>query len=154
MTRNYASLILISKHPSLVSRAAGLQQSATIFEFTGSGTHDQYGRFDLDLEGPLARPQIGVLLDSPLPAAGLSAVQVNLDPADNGFTFAATGGSTLGSFDGNGAIITLPGQDTLVRVERLKVSDTMATGTIRPTASGLAGNLAISGGGVKRECPV
>lgn len=134
--------------PKLGFKGRGVQQTAAIFEFTGSGTHDQYGRFDLDLEGPLARPQIGVLLDSPLPAAGLSAVQVNLDPADNGFTFTATGESTLGSFDGNGAIITLPGQDTLVRVERLKVSDTMATGTIRPTASGLAGNLAISGGGV------
>lgn len=134
--------------PKLRFTGSGVQQNATIFEFSGSGEHDQYGRFDLDLEGPLARPQIAVLLDSPLPAAGLSAVQVNLDPADNGFTFTAAGGSTLGPFNGNGAIIAVPDQDTLVRVDRLAVSDTLAAGTIRPTSSGLAGNLAISGGGV------
>lgn len=136
------------KAPVLSFKGDGVQQNATIFEFTGSGEHDQYGRFDLALEGPLARPQIEVLLDSPLPAAGLSSVQVNLDPADNGFTFTAAGGSTLGPFDGRGAIIAEQGQETLVRVERLIVSDTLATGTIRPTTLGLAGNLAISGGGV------
>lgn len=134
--------------PKLSFTGDGVQQNATIFEFTGSGEHDQYGPFDLSLNGPLARPQVAVLLASPLPAAGLSAVQLNLDPADNGFTFTAAGGSTLGPFNGNGAIVAVPGQETLVRVERLIVSDTLATGTIRPTNIGLAGNLAISGGGV------
>lgn len=134
--------------PMLSFEGSGVQQNATIFEFTGSGAHDRYGRFDLTLEGALARPQIAILLESPLPAAGLSAVQVNLDPADNGFTFTAEGGSTLGAFAGKGMIIAEQGQETLVRVERLMVSDTIATGTIRPTTLGLAGNLAISGGGV------
>lgn len=134
--------------PKLSFDGSGVQQTATIFEFTGRGEHDQYGGFDLDLTGPLARPQIAVLLDSPLPAAGLSAVQLNLDPAENGFAFTAAGGSTLGPFTGNGAIIAIAGQETRVRVDQLKVSDTLATGVIRPTAQGLAGNLAISGGGV------
>mgnify|MGYP003634539908 CR=1 FL=1 len=134
--------------PKLSLQGNGVQQTATIFEFTGRGQHDQYGRFNLVLDGPLARPKVAVLLESPLPAAGLSAVQVNLDPSEKGFTFTAAGGSTLGPFAGNGAIITVPGQDTQVRIDRLLVSDTLATGTIRPTSEGLAGNLAISGGGV------
>ncbi|QTD54523.1 translocation/assembly module TamB domain-containing protein [Parasphingorhabdus cellanae] len=134
--------------PKLSFNGNGVQQSATIFEFTGRGEHDQYGPFDLDLNGPLARPKIAVLLDNPLPAAGLSAVQLDLDPAENGFAFTAAGGSTLGPFTGNGAIITIAGQEARVRVDRLKLSDTLATGVIRPTALGLAGNLAISGGGV------
>ncbi len=136
------------KAPKLSFSGSGIQQTATIFEFTGSGEHNQYGSFDLALEGPLARPQITALLDSPLPAAGLSSVQLNLDPAENGFVFTAAGGSTLGPFTGNGAIVTVPGEETRVRVDRLLVSDTMATGTIRPTSEGLAGRLAISGGGV------
>ncbi|GAA0478677.1 hypothetical protein GCM10009096_20780 [Parasphingorhabdus litoris] len=134
--------------PKLQFSGSGVQQTATIFEFNGRGEHDQYGAFDLDLEGPLARPQIALLLDSPLPAAGLSAVQLDLDPVDSGFAFTAAGGSTLGPFTGNGAIVTIAGQDAQIRVDQLKVSDTLATGTIRPTALGLAGNLAISGGGV------
>lgn len=134
--------------PKLSFSGSGVQQNATIFEFSGRGQHDQYGWFDLDLEGPLARPQIAVLLENPLPAAGLSAVQLNLDPADNGFAFTAAGGSTLGPFSGNGVIVTVPGLETQVRVDRLLVSDTLATGVIRPTSQGLAGNLAISGGGV------
>lgn len=134
--------------PKLSFNGSGVQQNATIFEFTGRGEHDQYGRFDLDLEGPLARPQIAVLLESPLPAAGLSAVQLKLNPAENGFTYTVAGGSTLGPFNGNGAIVTVRGQDTQVRVDRLLVSDTLANGVIRPTSDGLAGNLAISGGGV------
>ncbi|WP_422345047.1 translocation/assembly module TamB domain-containing protein [Parasphingorhabdus sp.] len=134
--------------PKLRFSGSGVQQTATIFEFSGRGDHDQYGAFQLDLNGPLARPEIAVLLDSPLPAAGLSAVQVNLDPVENGFAFTAAGGSTLGPFAGNGAIVTVAGQETRVRFDQLKVSDTIATGVILPTALGLAGNLAISGGGV------
>ncbi|MEP2102617.1 MAG: translocation/assembly module TamB domain-containing protein [Parasphingorhabdus sp.] len=134
--------------PKLRFKGSGVQQTATIFEFTGRGDHDQYGSFDLDLNGPLERPQIALLLDSPLPAAGLAAVKLDLDPAENGFAFTAAGGSTLGPFTGNGSIITIAGQDAQIRVDRLKLSDTLATGTIRPTNLGLAGNLAISGGGV------
>lgn len=125
---------------------SGQQISATNFAFTGAGKHDQYGSFDLALNGPINRPQIALLLDSPLPAAGLSKVRLALDPIANGFTYQATGGSTLGPFDSNGAIVT--DGETRIRVDRLLVSQTLATGVIRPTSVGLAGSLAISGGGV------
>ncbi|MEW4468527.1 translocation/assembly module TamB domain-containing protein [Parasphingorhabdus sp. JC815] len=138
--------------PELRFAGSGVQQSAELFAFSGNGEHDQYGRFKLDLKGALDRPNIAVLLESPLPAAGLSAVQLNLEPIKDGFSFTAAGGSTLGPFDGDGTIVTLSESGTEVRVERLQVSDTVAKGIIRPGDEeddlGLAGNLAISGGGV------
>ena len=134
------------KAPEVSFKGSGSQTGATTFSFDGTGRHDQYGSFDLALDGPLTRPQVALLLDSPLPAAGLSQVRVLLDPAANGFAYKASGGSTLGPFDSNGAIVV--GNQMVVRVDRLLVSDTLATGIVRPTSAGLAGDLKISGGGV------
>lgn len=134
--------------PALSFRGSGKQTGAATFAFQGSGKQDTYGRFDLKLDGPLDRPEIALLLDSPLPAAGLSSVRLNLDPVKAGFAYTAAGGSTLGPFTSEGTIVTTAGQDTAVQVDRLLVSDTLATGTIRATANGLAGTLAVSGGGV------
>jgi len=132
--------------PKLRFTGNGNQTGAATFAFDGTGTHDSYGSFDLELDGALDRPKIVVILDSPLPAAGLSKVRVALDPVANGFSYSASGDSTLGQFESNGAIVI--GDETLVRVDRLLVSQTLATGMIRPTSAGLAGNLDISGGGV------
>ncbi|ASK88266.1 translocation/assembly module TamB domain-containing protein [Sphingorhabdus sp. SMR4y] len=134
--------------PKLSFRGSGRQTGAATFTFRGSGRQDSYGRFDLKLDGALDRPRLALLLDSPLPAAGLSAVSLQLDPVKGGFSYVASGGSTLGPFSSDGMILTTPGQDTAVRVDRLLVSDTLASGTIRTTADGLAGRLAVSGGGV------
>ncbi|WP_417619635.1 translocation/assembly module TamB domain-containing protein [Parasphingorhabdus sp.] len=134
--------------PALSFRGSGKQTGAATFAFQGSGKQVTYGRFDLKLDGPLERPKIALLLDSPLPAAGLSSVRLNLDPVKAGFAYTAAGGSTLGPFTSEGTIVTTAGQDTVVQVDRLLVSDTLATGTIRATANGLAGTLAVSGGGV------
>ena len=136
------------RSPKLRFTGSGVQQSAAIFAFTGSGAHDQYGPFNLDLKGRLDQPEIAVLLDDPLPAAGLSAVRINLDPVEHGFAFTTTGGSTLGPFVGDGSIVTVPERGTEIQVDRLRVSDTVATGIIRPGDLGFSGNLAISGGGV------
>ncbi|NRD89798.1 hypothetical protein C8024_10525 [Sphingopyxis sp. BSNA05] len=137
--------------PKLSFRGSGSQTGAATFAFRGSGRQDTYGRFDLKLDGALNRPRVALLLDSPLPAAGLSAVSVQLDPVKGGFSYVASGGSTLGPFSSDGMILTTPGQDTAVRVDRLLVSDTLATGTIRTTADGLAGRLVVSGGGVNGD---
>tara|TARA_R110001599_G_scaffold57724_2_gene159012 strand:- start:2146 stop:6315 length:4170 start_codon:yes stop_codon:yes gene_type:complete len=142
---------LVVKAPEISFRGSGKQTGAATFAFQGSGRQDTYGRFDLKLDGALDRPRVALLLDSPLPALGLSAVSLQLTPATAGFAYIATGGSTLGPFSSNGMIVTATGQDTAVRVDRLLVSDTLATGTIRPTAQGLAGRLAISGGGVNGD---
>ncbi|VWX56081.1 translocation/assembly module TamB domain-containing protein [Sphingorhabdus sp. 109] len=137
--------------PKISFRGSGRQTSAATFAFRGSGKQDSYGRFDLKLDGALNRPKIALLLDSPLPAAGLSAVSLQLDPSKGGFSYIASGGSTLGPFSSDGMILTTPGQDTAVRVDRLLVSDTLASGIIRPTANGLAGRLDVSGGGVNGD---
>ncbi|WP_339823701.1 translocation/assembly module TamB domain-containing protein [uncultured Parasphingorhabdus sp.] len=142
---------LAVKAPKISFRGSGKQTSAATFAFQGSGKQDSYGRFDLKLDGPLARPKIALLLDSPLPAAGLSKVSLNLDPVNAGFAYVASGGSTLGPFSSTGNILIKAGQDTAVRVDRLLVSETLATGTIRSTAQGFAGTLAVSGGGVNGD---
>ena len=142
---------LLVKAPKLSFRGSGNQTAAATFAFRGSGNQDSYGRFDLKLDGALDRPKVALLLDSPLPALGLSAVSLQLTPATAGFAYIASGGSTLGPFSSDGMIVTTAGQDVAVRVDRLLVSDTLATGTIRPTAQGLAGTLAISGGGVNGD---
>lgn len=134
--------------PKLQFKGGGAQTEAAKFAFDGRGKHDQYGEFDIALTGRLDRPEIALVLDSPLPAAGLSQVRLDLQPVDNGFAFTTAGGSTLGPFSGEGLVIAAAGQDAVVRVDRLLVSDTIATGTIRPTSLGLAGNLNVSGGGV------
>ena len=137
--------------PDLSFRGSGTQTGAATFVFRGSGTQDTYGRFDLKLDGALDRPKVALLFDSPLPALGLSAVSLQLSPVATGFAYIASGGSTLGPFTSDGTILTTAGQDGAVRVDRLLVSDTLATGMIRPTAQGLAGTLAISGGGVNGD---
>ncbi len=134
--------------PKLTFNGSGVQKTGAIFAFTGRGRHDQYGAFNIDLDGALNRPQIALLLDDPFPAAGLSGVRVNLKPVDNGFLYNAAGGSTLGPFDSAGAIVAARGRDALIRVDRLVISKTLATGVIRPTSTGLAGKLDISGGGL------
>ena len=136
------------KAPKIAVQGGGVQTGATTYSFTGSGKHSEYGRFDIGLDGPLERPKIALLLKNPLDAAGLANVRLLLDPSDTGFSYTAAGGSTLGPFTSNGAIITPRGGQTLVRVDRLLVSQTTATGIIRPTSAGLAGTLDISGGGV------
>lgn len=135
--------------PDLRFQGQGAQLSAAEFRFTGRGDHSQYGVFDLELDGRLARPQIALLLDSPLPAAGLSQVRLDLEPDASGFAFTTAGGSTLGPFDGDGRVVLVAGQQTVVRINRLLVSDTVASGNIRPTSLGLAGNLDVTGGGVE-----
>ncbi len=137
--------------PEISFRGSGTQTGAATFAFRGSGTQDTYGHYDLKLDGELDRPKVALLLDSPLPALGLSAVSLQLTPVAAGFAYIASGGSTLGPFTSDGTILTPAGQDTAVRVDRLLVSDTLATGTIKPTAQGLAGTLAISGGGVNGD---
>lgn len=139
------------KAPKVSFRGSGIQTGAATFVFRGSGRQDTYGRFDLKLDGALDRPKVALLFDSPLPALGLSAVSLQLTPVAAGFAYIASGGSTLGPFSSDGSILTAVGQDTAIRVDRLLVSDTLATGTIKPTAQGLAGTLAISGGGVNGD---
>ncbi len=135
--------------PKLTLSADGRQLPEGAFAFVGNGTHSQYGRFDIDLKGLLDRPNVDLLLYNPMDAAGLSRVRLALVPEARGFTFGTSGGSTLGPFDGNGAILLPAGGQALIRFDRLNVSDTIATGTVRPGADGLDGNFTLAGGGVE-----
>ena len=57
------------------------------------------------LDGRIDRPTIDLLLDRPLDALGLKAVKLHLEPDAAGFGYHATGGSLLGPFSADGAIL-------------------------------------------------
>jgi len=134
--------------PKLKGRVDGVLLKGGIFEFDGGGQHSQYGAFDFGLRGLLARPSLSLLLRNPLDFAGLSNVRVALEPNENGFAYDTSGGSTLGPFQSTGSIFARRGEQAKVLVERLLVSNSLASGTIIPTAIGLNGSLALRGGGL------
>lgn len=135
--------------PGLTLRGNGYRRLDGTFHFEGSGRQAQYGaitRFLLD--GNIARPHIEMTLAQPNEAMGLSNVRLTLDPNANGFAWKANGGSMLGGFDGNGAILMPPSGVTTIAIDRLNVSGITAKGALRSLPGGFQGQVALSGGGV------
>jgi translocation and assembly module TamB len=131
--------------PLVALRANGYRRPDGTFHFEGGGTHRAYGPLALVLDGQIDRPTVDVRLARPLDAAGLRDVQVHLAPDPRGFTLTAKGGSTLGPFEGNGAILMPHGGQTVIEVTRLAVSGTVAKGAITVVPDGLDGRLDVTG---------
>ena len=131
--------------PLLRLSANGIRHRDGSFHFEGSGTHQRYGPLELTLDGRIERPAVDLLLHRPMNALGLAEVRVQLVPDAAGYSFTAEGGSTLGPFTGNGAILLPLGGQAVVHVARLQVSGVTASGDIRPVAGGLDGQLSVSG---------
>lgn len=121
------------------------------FWFEGGGTQKRYGPLRLVLDGMIDRPRLDIALASPMDALGLSAVRLQLDPDARGFRWQAAGGSHLGPFSGNGAIILQPASPALISVAALDVSRTRATGGFRSDPDGFTGKLVTSGGGIEGD---
>lgn len=134
--------------PLIRLSASGHRRKDGSFHLVGLGSHGRYGSLKLTLDGRLDRPTVDLLLARPMDAAGLANARVRLVPEASGFVFTASGGSTLGPFNGNGRILLPKGGQALIQIDHLTVSDTSARGQIRPLAGGLDGRLEISGGGV------
>ncbi|WP_019832181.1 translocation/assembly module TamB domain-containing protein [Sphingomonas sp. PR090111-T3T-6A] len=134
--------------PAVTITGNGQRLRDGTFQMTGQGTQAAYGPFKLALDGQIDHPKINLLLDHPVDSLGLSAVKLDLDPIEGGFTMKASGGSTLGPFTGNGAILTPPGAPTVIRVDALDVTGTHATGQLRSDPGGFTGQLAVAGGGL------
>ena len=134
--------------PLLRFSGGGLRDRDGTFDIDGAGEHQRWGRFDMALVGRLERPRLVLNLANPFDAAGLSDVRLVLDPTQRGFAYEAEGGSLLGPFTSNGAILLPKGGGATFDVERLLVADTLARGRVRPENGGLTGTLALSGGGV------
>lgn len=131
--------------PLLSVSANGYRRRDRTFHFEGSGTHDRYGPLRLTLDGRIERPTVDLLLNRPLDALGVTDMRVQLDPNSAGYSFTAQGGSTLGPFTGNGAILLPPDGQAVVRVAQLAASGVIASGDLRPVTGGLDGQLAVGG---------
>lgn len=116
-----------------------------------AGRHSDYGPFDVNAEGQGSLASATVLLANPLPALGLKNVELALAPGDEGFVVTAQGTSLAGPFNGLANILALADGRTQIAVERLKVSDTLASGNIFTGNDGLTGRFDISGGGVQGD---
>jgi translocation and assembly module TamB len=131
--------------PLLSLMANGIRNPDQTLHLEGAGRHARYGPLRLTLDGRIERPEIHLLLASPLPALGLRDVRAHLVPDASGYSYTADGGSTLGPFTGRGVILLPPGGQAVVRVANLAVSGVTASGDIRPVAGGLDGQLGVTG---------
>jgi translocation and assembly module TamB len=134
--------------PALTLTGNGYRRLDGSFHFEGQGTQAQYGPLKLVLNGQIDKPTVDIILPRPLDALGLKDVRAHLQPDPQGFLYRAEGGSTLGPFTANGAILMPKGQPTRIRVAALDVSGTQATGELVSMPGGFDGQLKISGGGV------
>ncbi len=134
------------RSPGLQLNGNGYRRRDGTFHFEGSGRQAQYGAITrLVLDGNIARPKIEMVLTRPNEAMGLRNVRVQLDPNAQGFVWRAAGGSTLGPFNGNGAILLPSGQPATIQIARLDASGIIASGSLRSLTGGFTGQIALTG---------
>lgn len=131
--------------PLLTLAGQGVRHRDGTVHLEGSGRHGRYGPVTLTLDGRIDRPLVDLVLARPLDALGLRDVRARLIPDAAGYTYTASGGSTLGPFTGRGVILLPTGGQAVVRVANLAVSGVTASGDIRPVAGGLDGQLGVIG---------
>ncbi|API61011.1 hypothetical protein BSL82_07315 [Tardibacter chloracetimidivorans] len=137
--------------PEIQLSGAGLRRTDGSFRFEARGRQDRYGALELDLDGPLSRPRVDLLLARPHLGAGLANVSIQLLPQDDGWRYTADGQSILGPFNSNGRLLSPPGQPFVIDVARLSVGGTTSSGVLRSATGGFSGTLALSGGGVSGQ---
>ena len=142
----FRGLVLTS--PGLTLRGNGFRRHDGTFHFEGGGTQKQYGPVTLKLDGRIDRPTIDLVFARPNETLGLSAVRAHLTPTPQGFTFAAAGGSRIGDFIGNGAILLPRGGTARIQIAQLDVAGTRASGALDIVTGGFAGRLDVAGGGI------
>ncbi|MBX9815137.1 MAG: translocation/assembly module TamB [Sphingomonas sp.] len=114
--------------------------------FEGSGTQARYGPVaSLVIDGRLERPTIDVRLPRPADPLGLSEVTAHLDPTAPGYDWRAAGGSTLGAFTGQGALLLPEGGRAVVRIAALDVADMRGSGDLTSLPDGFDGRLSVEG---------
>lgn len=136
------------RSPALTLVGIGYRRFDGTFFFEGSGRQRQYGPVKLRLDGPINKPKIDLVLASPLPSAKLSNVRAQLVPTAQGFSWTASGGSMLGPFEGNGAIVMPNGGQTVIQIASLTASGIKASGNLQVVTGGVAGQLMLAGGGL------
>lgn len=143
---HFSNMVLTG--PAIRIVGSGIRRRDGTFQFSGVGTQASYGPFKIALDGPIDHPKVQLQLDHPVDALGLKQVALNLDPAAEGFKFAARGGSTVGPFTASGLIRTTPGRPTVIDVADITVTGTHAKGSLVSGTGGFTGKLDLSGGGI------
>ena len=137
--------------PKIAITGNGYRRRDGTFHFEGSGRQGDYGPLKLTLDGRIDRPRLDIFLSRPLDALGLSDVRLQLEPTPDGFLYKAAGGSTLGPFTSNGAILLPRGAPARIQVAALNVAEMNATGEFVSAPGGFDGRLAVKGGGVSGD---
>ena len=135
--------------PEIAINGNGHRRRDGTFHFEGRGNQATYGTFGITLDGDIGRPRVSLALDSPNEALGVRDMNLILTPTPEGYTYEAEGGSTLGPFTSTGAILLPANAPATIAVERLQVSGTTATGSLRSDPGGFTGQLNLAGGGVQ-----
>ena len=146
----FTDMVLTS--PLLSLRGNGLRRRDGTFHVEAVGRHGKYGPVTVRLDGRIERPTVDLVFARPNDTLGLSQVRAHLDPTAEGFVWTAAGGSRLGPFAAQGSILLLPpGVDDILRIDRLAVSGTVASGRLAIVSGGFTGTLGVAGGGLSGE---
>jgi len=146
---HFTNLVLTA--PQIRLTGNGYRRRDGTFHFEGGGRQQTYGPVTLKLDGQIEKPKLDLVFASPNASLGLSNVRAHLDPTPQGFAFTAAGGSRLGPFTTNGAILLPPGADATIAIAALNVAGTKASGNIAVVDGGFNGALAVAGGGISGE---
>ncbi|MES3154573.1 translocation/assembly module TamB domain-containing protein [Sphingomonas faeni] len=141
---HFTNLVLTA--PQIRLTGNGYRRRDGTFHFEGGGRQQTYGPVTLKLDGQIDKPTLDLVFASPNATLGLSNVRAHLDPTPQGFAFTAAGGSRLGPFTTNGAILLPPGADATIQVAALNVAGTRASGNLAVVDGGFNGQLAVAGG--------
>ncbi|MDP1025849.1 translocation/assembly module TamB domain-containing protein [Sphingomonas sp. KR1UV-12] len=131
--------------PALTLTGNGYRRRDGSVHFEGTGRQATYGPVTLVLDGAIEKPTIDLRLARPNAALGLSDVRAHLDPTPQGFAFTAMGGSRLGPFRGNGAILLPSGGQAAIVIDALQVAGSRGSGRLAIVDDGFDGRVAVTG---------
>lgn len=146
---HFTNLVLTA--PQIRLAGNGYRRRDGTFHFEGGGRQQSYGPVTLVLDGKIDKPTLDLVFAAPNATLGLTGVRAHLDPTAQGFAFTAAGGSRLGPFTTNGAILLPPGQPATIQIAALNVSGARASGSLAVVDGGFTGRLAVGGGGLAGE---
>ncbi|HEV2567187.1 translocation/assembly module TamB domain-containing protein [Sphingomonas sp.] len=134
--------------PQLTFSGTGFRRRDGTMFFEGGGRQARYGPLRLTLDGRIERPKLAIFLPRPLDALGTRDMRLWLDPTATGFAYRANGGSTLGGWTSNGAILLPKGAAARIGVAALDVAGLRAAGELVSQGRGFDGRLNVAGQGL------
>ncbi len=131
--------------PQLTLTGDGYRRRDGTIHFEGVGRQATYGPVQLVLDGDIEKPVIDLRLARPNAALGLRDVRAHLAPTPQGFAFVAAGGSRLGPFRANGAILLPDGGQAAIAIDGIAVAGSRGSGRLAIVDGGFEGRVAVTG---------